>query len=92
MCAAAPRGWRARWPRLSPLGARSARVEPRASVDNGTPIGVETARRVHPARHFVASSLNPQQTFLELMTRRRAGDWRAKAANFTYNLLRRYSP
>ena len=39
------------------------------------------------ARHFVASGLNPQQTFLELIDERWVSpEWRRKAQNFRYNL------
>ena len=52
-------------------------------------VGVETKTGDRlTARHFVASALNPQQTFLELI----AADalpraWRDKAAAFRYNIL-----
>jgi phytoene dehydrogenase-like protein len=61
----------------------------RILVENGKAIGVETheGERIL-ARHFIASSLNPQQTFLELMDPGDVpADWRGKAARFTYNLL-----
>ena len=61
----------------------------RILTDAGKVTGVETSdgMRYH-ARHFVASGLNPQQTFLELLEQdllpRR---WRDKARQFEYNLL-----
>lgn len=61
----------------------------RILVENGAAVGVETAagERIR-ARHFVASSLNPQQTFLELLDERHVPRaWRDRAAGFTYNLL-----
>jgi phytoene dehydrogenase-like protein len=65
-------------------------VEPRRIlVERGKAVGVELAsgERIL-ARQFVASSLNPQQTFLELLAEDDVpGDWRAKAAAFKYNLL-----
>ena len=46
-----------------------------------------TGERIR-ARHFVASGLNPQQTFLELMDEAHVPQaWRDKAAAFTYNLI-----
>jgi phytoene dehydrogenase-like protein len=51
--------------------------------------GIETADgQRFTARHFVASSLNPQQTFLELLpdSALPAG-WRERAAGYQYNLL-----
>ena len=61
----------------------------RIMVENGRAVGVVTSEgeRLH-ARHFVASGLNPQQTFLELMAEGDLpGPWRARAAEFRYNLL-----
>jgi phytoene dehydrogenase-like protein len=61
----------------------------RILIENGRVIGVQTqdGERIL-ARLFVASGLNPQQTFLELMD---AADvplaWRDRAAGFKYNLL-----
>lgn len=61
----------------------------RILVEGGRAVGVETVQGERIlARHFVASALNPQQTFLELMAEAdvpRA--WREKAAAFKYNLL-----
>lgn len=48
-------------------------------VDNGEFISV---------RSFVVSSLNPQQTFLELLDERFVStEWREKASQFSYNVL-----
>ncbi|HEY4637856.1 MAG TPA: hypothetical protein VIH23_06285, partial [Burkholderiales bacterium] len=61
----------------------------RIMVEGGRAAGVQTAagERI-AARHFVASGLNPQQTFLELMDAADVpGAWREKAAAFKYNLL-----
>jgi phytoene dehydrogenase-like protein len=61
----------------------------RILVENGAAAGVQTAagERIR-ARHFVASGLNPQQTFLELMDEAHVpSDWRARAAGFAYNLI-----
>lgn len=61
----------------------------RIIVEKGRAVGIETAAgEVIRAKHFVASSLNPQQTFLELIAEEHLpADWRAKAAAFKYNLL-----
>jgi phytoene dehydrogenase-like protein len=58
-------------------------------VENGKAIGVETtAGQIFRARHFVASGLNPQQTFLELIDAAFVPkEWRAKAKDFQYNLI-----
>ena len=65
-------------------------TEPRRIlVEGGRAVGVETTagERIR-ARSFVASGLNPQQTFLELMDERHVPrEWRDKAAAFTYNLI-----
>lgn len=68
---------------------RCATVPRRILVDSGRAAGVETVsgERI-AARHFIASGLNPQQTFLELMDEADVPrDWREKAAGFRYNLL-----
>src|SRR4030095_9613693 len=51
--------------------------------------GVETDdRNFIRARSFVASALNPQQTFLDLLDQRAiSADWREKATRFKYNTL-----
>lgn len=58
-------------------------------VENGRAVGVETdSGDVFRARHFVASGLNPHQTFLELMEEQWISpDWRRKAQSFRYNLV-----
>ena len=58
-------------------------------VEHGRAVGVLTTDGdVIRARHFVASSLNPQQTFLELMAEEDVPiDWRDKASRFEYSLL-----
>jgi phytoene dehydrogenase-like protein len=58
-------------------------------VENERPIGVETDDgEFIPARAFVVSGLNPQQTFLELLDERVVPEaWRQKAKKFRYNLL-----
>ncbi len=61
-------------------------------VEASTPsrvIGVETAEGERiGARHFVASGLNPQQTFLELIEPSMLpAAWRKSAAEFHYNQL-----
>jgi phytoene dehydrogenase-like protein len=58
-------------------------------VENGRAVGVETTdgERFF-AKRFVASGLNPQQTFLDLIDSQHVpSDWIAKARNFEYNLL-----
>jgi phytoene dehydrogenase-like protein len=52
-------------------------------------IGVETAEGEQiGARHFIASGLNPQQTFLELLDASLLpAPWRQAASEFRYNLL-----
>jgi phytoene dehydrogenase-like protein len=67
------------------LGATPRRIV----VESGRAAGVETAdgERVR-ARLFVASGLNPQQTFLELLDEADVpAAWRARAAAFRYNLI-----
>ncbi len=61
----------------------------RIMVENGRITGVETeSGDLFRARHFVASGLNPQQTFLELLEERWVPlEWREKAQNFRYNLI-----
>ena len=61
----------------------------RILVEGGKAVGVETAAgECIRARHFVASALNPQQTFLDLLDGRDVPrGWREKAAAFKYNLL-----
>lgn len=61
----------------------------RLRVEQGRVVGVETAcGRFLRARCFVASGLNPQQTFLELLEPHLLpAGWREKARNFRYNLV-----
>jgi phytoene dehydrogenase-like protein len=61
----------------------------RICVKNGKAVGVETSDgRFFGARHFLISSLNPLQTFLELLDPACVpADWREKAENFRFNLL-----
>ena len=61
----------------------------RIVVDGGRAIGVETRDgEMIPARHVVASSLNPHQTFLELLDPSVVpGEIRDRAGRFQYNLL-----
>ncbi|HEY1365150.1 MAG TPA: NAD(P)/FAD-dependent oxidoreductase [Xanthobacteraceae bacterium] len=61
----------------------------RILVEGGRAVGVETAAgEVFMARHLVASSLNPQQTFVELIDRSlMPPSLRDGAARFRYNLL-----
>lgn len=71
-------------------GEIRCRSEPRRIlVENESAAGVEmhSGERIR-ARHFVASGLNPQQTFLELMDEKDVPKaWRGKAAGFAYNLI-----
>lgn len=61
----------------------------RIRVENGRAVAVETVDgEVFQARHFVASGLNPQQTFLELLAPEDVPrDWRDRAEQYRYNLL-----
>jgi phytoene dehydrogenase-like protein len=61
----------------------------RIVVENGRVAGVETeSGDLFRARHFVASGLNPHQTFLELFDDSLVPkEWREKAQNFRYNLI-----
>jgi phytoene dehydrogenase-like protein len=71
-------------------GAIATGVQPhRILVQNGRATGVETRDgRLYQARRFVVSSLNPQQTFLELLSPADLpAAWRTKAAQFGYNLI-----
>ena len=65
-------------------------VEPRRIVvEKARAIGVETAAgEFIRARHFVASGLNPHQTFLDLMDEKDVpADWREKVSRFAYNVI-----
>jgi len=71
-------------------GEIKLRIEPKLIlVEDGKAVGVETAEgEIFRARHFVASGLNPQQTFLELMDEAFVPkEWREKAKGFQYNLI-----
>jgi len=71
-------------------GEVRVQVKPRRIlVENGRVVGVETqAGDVFRARHFVASGLNPQQTFLDLIDEQWVPlEWRKKAQSFRYNLV-----
>ena len=57
----------------------------RIVVERGKVAGVETHEGEFIRAGFVASSLNPQQTFLDLLSA--SGDLREKAEKFQYNLL-----
>jgi phytoene dehydrogenase-like protein len=66
------------------------RIEPKQIlVENGKAVGVETtAGEIFRVRHFIASGLNPQQTFLELIDEAFVPkEWREKAKDFQYNLI-----
>jgi phytoene dehydrogenase-like protein len=58
-------------------------------VENGRAVGIETAEgEFIQARHFVASSLNPHQTFLDLLDEALVpADIRDRVNRFQYNLL-----
>lgn len=58
-------------------------------VENGRAVGVELENGTSiRARHFVASGLNPIQTFLDLIDPAYLPeDWREKASRFAFNLL-----
>ncbi|HRX80569.1 MAG TPA: hypothetical protein P5307_15975, partial [Pirellulaceae bacterium] len=61
----------------------------RIVVENGRAVAIETAdgERIE-AKHFIASGLNPQQTFLDLIDPEHLpAEWRAKVRDFQYNLL-----
>ena len=65
-------------------------AEPRRIlVENGRAVGVETGDgRQILARRFVASSLNPHQTFIDLLEPGHLPErWREAAENFRYNLI-----
>src|SRR5437899_10289527 len=61
----------------------------RIVVERARAVGIETSEgELIRAKHFVASSLNPQQTFLDLMDSAHVPrDIRDKARRFQYNLL-----
>lgn len=60
----------------------------RIVVERGRVVGVETADGELVRSRIVASSLNPQQTFLDLLSEKDAGPgMRSSAERFQYNLL-----
>ena len=66
------------------------KTEPRRIVvEGGRAVGIETAEgELIRAKHLVASSLNPQQTFLDLIDEGpHTRDLRERAQRFQYNLL-----
>ena len=68
---------------------RTETAPARILVEGGRAVGVETAGgETLRARHFVASGLNPQQTFLDLLDASLIpADWRDRAERFRYNVL-----
>ena len=71
-------------------GEVKLQTEPRRFlVEGGRVVGVETAEgEVFRARHFVASGLNPHQTFLDLMDEDvLPSEWKDRARNFKYNVI-----
>ena len=71
-------------------GDIKVQVKPRKIlVENGRAVGIETqSGDIFRARQFVASGLNPQQTFLELVDEQWVSpEWRRKAENFRYNVV-----
>ena len=71
-------------------GVIHTNVEPRQIlVEGGRAVGVELADGdVHMARQFVASTLNPHQTYLDLLDPQHLPDvWRRRVDGFTYNVI-----
>ncbi len=68
---------------------QTQKIPRRILVERGKAVGIETSDgAVYRARHFVASGLNPQQTFLELIDEDLLPqEWREKAQQFQYNLM-----
>ncbi len=68
---------------------RTSTTPRRILIENGRAVGVETTDgEMIEARRFVASSLDPHQTFLELIEPRHLpAAWRAKARAFEVNIL-----
>ncbi len=68
---------------------RVATTPRRILVEQGRAVGVETeAGDTFMARRFVASSLNPHQTFLDLLEPAHLPeDWRRRVEGFAYNLI-----
>jgi phytoene dehydrogenase-like protein len=65
---------------------RTSSAPKRIVMERGRVIGVETAEGELIRAGFVASSLNPQQTFLDLLSDA-PGEVRSGAEKFAYNLL-----
>jgi phytoene dehydrogenase-like protein len=61
----------------------------RILVEQGRAVGVECEDgNIIQARRFVASSLNPHQTFLELIEEQHVPlEWRQQASNYEYNVI-----
>lgn len=61
----------------------------RIIIENGKATGIETTEgELIYARCFVASSLNPHQTFLELLEEKYLpAEWKEKANSFRYNII-----
>jgi phytoene dehydrogenase-like protein len=61
----------------------------RILVEHERAVGIETADgSIFKARHFVASGLNPRQTFLDLIDEDLVPhEWREKARRFKFNLI-----
>ncbi|MFT5465578.1 MAG: phytoene dehydrogenase-like protein [Verrucomicrobiales bacterium] len=73
---------------VSAIEEAGGRIFPDTTPTKIDGLTVETDRGVFKARKFVASGLNPQQTFLELLEPQQLPvGWRGKAENFRYNLL-----
>ena len=68
---------------------RTATTPKRILIENGRATGIETTDgEIIRARKFVASSLDPHQTFLELIEEDALpAAWRKKAQAFEYNIL-----
>lgn len=68
---------------------RTSAEPKRILVEAGRAVGVELADgSVHMARQFIASGLNPHQTFLDLLEPADLPDaWRRKVEAFEYNLI-----
>ena len=61
----------------------------RILIENGKATGIETTsgEMIH-ARYFIASGLNPHQTFLDLIDEEYLpGEWKQKARSFRYNII-----
>jgi len=71
-------------------GAVLLNAEPeKILIEDGRAVGVRTKDgRVFRARKFVASGLNPHQTFLDLQGKESVSpEWKKKTENFKYNLI-----